>query len=178
MNNEGQNLEKAEGLVKPSLAYKDSFLAATKEFENAGENIYMRGHKPNEDFDQVLLKVKQDENKEQPEGRVPQTQRWLISNGEFVGWTKIRHALNEKLLIEGGHIGYAIRPSRRKDGFGTKILELALKEAKILGLKKVLLTCDDDNLASARIIEKNGGVLENKIEHDGKLKRRYWIEIK
>lgn len=63
-------------------------------------------------------------------------------------------------------------------GFGNKILEQALSEAKKLGIKKVLLTCDDDNIGSAKIIEGNGGVLENKIDVEGKTKRRYWIEIK
>ena len=66
----------------------------------------------------------------------------------------------------------------RNKGYGTKILELALDEAKKLGIEKALLTCEDDNINSAKVIEKNGGVLENKVTGDRKLKRRYWIENK
>ncbi len=178
MKREGQNLEQMEGLVQPSLAYKDSFVEAAKEFESVGENIYMHGTKPDPDFGKLLQKIEQDKGIYQPVGRVPQTQLWFVSGGEFIGWTKIRHILNDKLLKEGGHIGYAVRPSKREMGFGTKMLEQALSEAKKLGIKKVLITCDDGNVGSARIIENNRGVLENKIEIDGKLKRRYWIKIK
>ncbi|OGI95844.1 hypothetical protein A2917_01160 [Candidatus Nomurabacteria bacterium RIFCSPLOWO2_01_FULL_42_17] len=167
------------GLVRPSLVYKDSFIEAAKEFEDAGENIYMRGSKPNDDFNQLLIKIKErEEGANLPADRVPQTELWFVSGGEFIGWTKIRHKTNEKLLQEGGHIGYSIRPSKRKMGFGNKILNLALQEAEKLGMEKVLVTCDDDNEGSARIIENNGGVLENKISIEGKLKRRYWIEFK
>ena len=109
---------------------------------------------------------------------MPATALWLVDNGEFIGSLSLRHRLNENLLKMGGHIGYSIRPSARKRGYGTKILELALPIAKSLGIDKVLVTCDDDNTGSAKIIEKNGGVLENKVEHEGKLKRRYWIENK
>src|SRR6185369_10360943 len=177
-----QNKSKVEqfaGLARPSLMYKDSFLEAVKEFEAVGENIYLHGNKPNEEFDELLLKIKEREEGENlPAGRVPQTELWLVEGDKFIGWTKIRHRLNEKLLLQGGNIGYSIRPSERSKGYGTRILELALSEAKSLGLDKVLVTCDDDNNGSAKIIEKNGRILENKIEDEGRLKRRYWIELK
>jgi predicted acetyltransferase len=87
--------------------------------------------------------------------------------------------LNPDLEIEGGHIGYAIRPSLRKMGYGTLILTLTLEKARALGLRGVLVTCDTENLGSARIIEKNGGVLESvAISPDSNKKiSRYWIEI-
>ncbi len=171
-------LQKSEPeLVKPSLEYRNSFIEAIKEFEAEGENIYMRGTKPDDNFDELLLKIKErEEGINLPANRVPQTELWLVENGEFIGWTKIRHRLNENLLLEGGHIGYAIRPRARKQGYGTKILELSLSVAKKLGIDKVLVTCDDDNISSTKIIEKCGGVLENKIEHEERLKRRYWIQ--
>lgn len=175
MKQKGKN-SKSGRLTKPSLAYKESFLEAVKEFEAKGENVYMHGTKPNANFDELLLKIKErEEGINLPADRVPQTELWFIEDGKFIGWTKIRHRLNDNLLIQGGHIGYAVRPSERNKGYGTKILELALSEAKRLGIDKVLVTCDDDNIGSVKIIEKNGGVLENKVESKGKLKRRYWI---
>jgi len=95
----------------------------------------------------------------------------------LVGVLKLRHYLNEFLEKHGGHIGYGIRPSERRKGYGDKILQLALPEAKKLGLEKVLLTCNDDNLGSISIIEKSGGILQDKIESGGKLTRRYWINL-
>jgi predicted acetyltransferase len=79
----------------------------------------------------------------------------------------------------GGHIDYGIRPKERNKGFGTLILKLTLEKARQIGLKRVLLTCDDDNLASARVIEKNGGILQDKILNEGHKvpTRRYWIDL-
>ncbi len=177
MKNERSKIEQVQGqLLKPSLEYKDSFIEATKEFDASDENFYLHGQRFDGDFDKLLLKIKErEEGKSLPADRVPQTELWFVEDGKLIGWTKIRHRLNKKLLLEGGNIGYSIRPSARNQGYGTRILELALAEAKRMGIEKVLVTCDDDNVGSAKIIEKNGGVLENKIENEGKLKRRYWI---
>ena len=113
--------------------------------------------------------------------RVAQTTYWLVDGGKFIGEIGIRHELNDYLLQYGGNIGYGVRYSCWGKGYGTKMLSLALKKAKNLGLDKVLITCDDDNLASAKVIEKNNGKLENVVENtiDGKtiLTRRYWIEL-
>ncbi|MCD4817877.1 MAG: GNAT family N-acetyltransferase [Candidatus Cloacimonetes bacterium] len=83
----------------------------------------------------------------------------------------------DKLRIEGGHIGYGIRPSARNQGYGTKILELALKKVSEIGIKKVLVTCDKQNIHSARIILKNGGKFDSEIEYNNKIVQRYWIEL-
>ena len=90
----------------------------------------------------------------------------------------IRHRLNAGLLRSGGHIGDGIRPSERGKGLGTSMIALALEECDKLGIKDVLMCCDDDNIASARTIEKNGGVLENKVTDDDGTVRRYWIKRK
>ena len=91
----------------------------------------------------------------------------------------IRQRLNEHLLQIGGHIGYNIRPSERGKGYGNKILELALQEAKDMGIEKIRITCDVDNVASRKIIEKSGGVLDSEIPNPetGVGKLRYWIDI-
>lgn len=94
----------------------------------------------------------------------------------FVGAVNIRHRLNEGLLRTGGHIGDGIRPSERGRGYGTRMIALALDECDRLGIRRVLMCCDRDNRASARTIQKNGGVLENEVEDGGRWVQRYWIE--
>ena len=81
--------------------------------------------------------------------------------------------------MESGHIGYSIHPDERRKGYATEQLRLSLLEARKLGLNKVLVTCDKENIASAKTIQKVGGVLENEvISADGKeIVQRYWIEI-
>ena len=88
-----------------------------------------------------------------PSTFVPHSTFWLINqNKEILGVVNIRHNLTDKLMLDGGHIGYGIRPSKRQKGYATKILELALKESKKLNIKKALVTCDKDNLASSKTI--------------------------
>lgn len=111
------------------------------------------------------------------EGWVPQTTYWLIDDEEFIGEISIRHYLTDSLLRYGGHIGYGIRQSKWNLGYGTKMLALALKKAKTMGLEKVLITCDVDNIGSAKVIENNGGVLENIVEGKKIYTKRYWIEL-
>ena len=95
----------------------------------------------------------------------------------FVGAVNIRHYLNDALLLDGGHIGDGIRPSERNKGLGSKMISLALEECNKLGIKKVLMCCDKNNIASAKTIMKNGGILENEILKDGVIVQRYWIEL-
>ena len=95
----------------------------------------------------------------------------------FVGAVNIRHYLNERLLLNIGHIGVGIRPSERNKGYGTKMVALALEECKKIGLDNVLMVCDKNNTASARTIIKNGGIMENEVEVNGRLWQRYWIKF-
>jgi predicted acetyltransferase len=112
-------------------------------------------------------------------GRVPASEFWLSDDDKFIGRLSLRHELNEYLLKMGGHIGYEIRPSKRRQGYGTEILRLGLEKARELGLLKVLVTCDEDNIGSKKIIEHNGGIFENAIEIEGDPVKnlRYWIVI-
>ena len=98
---------------------------------------------------------------------------WIADGDEVVGFLALRHRLNEWLLNEGGHIGFSVRPSRRREGHAHQALKLALPGAKRLGLDRVLLTCDEDNDGSRLTIEGNGGVYEDS--RNGK--RRYWIAV-
>jgi predicted acetyltransferase len=96
-------------------------------------------------------------------GFVPYHTFWLVQDEtRILGELRLRHRLTEMLAIEGGHIGYNIRPSERRKGYGTLQLRLGLEKARGLRLTRVLVTCDDDNLPSAKIIETNGGVLSGR----------------
>ena len=112
---------------------------------------------------------------------IPQTIYFLMEDGsdEILGQITIRHILNDYLLNIDGHIGYCIRPSKWGKGYATKQLELALDICKSKGMEKVLLTCNSDNYASAAVIKKCGGELENTFaEEDGNIVERYWIRSK
>jgi predicted acetyltransferase len=91
--------------------------------------------------------------------RVAQTNLWLTEGDEFLGRLSIRHRLNRRLRFQGGHIGYSVRPSQRRRGYATLMLRLALPVAHRMGIDPALITCDDTNIASRRVIEANGGRL-------------------
>lgn len=110
---------------------------------------------------------------------VPDTTLFCLDRDRniFVGAVSIRHYLNDKLLKTGGHIGDGIRPGERRKGYATAMIALALEECKKLGITRVLMCCDKNNIGSAKSIIKNGGVLENEIEEDGHIEQRYWIQL-
>nr|WP_314844626.1 GNAT family N-acetyltransferase [uncultured Microbacterium sp.] len=104
---------------------------------------------------------------------------WIVDQGEVVGFLSFRHELNEWLREAGGHIGYSVRATRRRRGYASAALRLGLQRAAEIGLDRVLITCDDDNIGSARTIEGAGGVLQDvsdQTERGHALLRRYWID--
>jgi len=113
-----------------------------------------------------------------PEGWVPCTTSFLEDEGELLGVVNLRHALNDHLRRLGGHVGYAVRPSARNRGHATRMLEAAMAQARGLGLDRILVTCDHDNHASIRVIERCGGELQDEIESEpGRRTLRYWIAL-
>lgn len=115
-----------------------------------------------------------------PSGYVPSYHYIFVDGDQFIGEVHIRTHLTDKLLQYGGHIGYGINPKFWHQGYGTKMLRMAIEQYKdLIEDDKILITCDDDNIASSKIIEANGGILENiviNIVDDKKvLTRRYWI---
>ena len=173
-------------LVLPSTYYKSSYIAAVKEFqEDHSFPLMERTHDKTSipeleaNFENYVEKKKSESRGlNLPEGYIPATTYWLVDQGEFIGSVAIRHHLTANLKKIGGHIGYSIRPSKRGKGYGSKALELALPKARQLGIGRLLVTCDATNTASRKIIEKNGGVLENEVPNPetGVNKLRFWIE--
>jgi predicted acetyltransferase len=106
-----------------------------------------------------------------PASFVPSTTYWWTDDSVYLGRINLRHRLNEHLLEIGGHIGYDIRPSARRRGHATAMLAAVLPRAAALGIEKALVTCDGDNIASRKVIEANGGVLEDRRGE----KLRYWV---
>ena len=109
-----------------------------------------------------------------PEGRVPETVYWIMKGDTIVGIGKLRHYLNDILLKHGGNIGYGIAEDYRGMGIGSKALSLLIEESKKYDQEEILITVDDDNIASCKVVEKNGGILrdtENGCCY-------YWVRIK
>jgi predicted acetyltransferase len=168
-------------LSEPSLDLKDSFLSALEEYRKEGIRLDEGIKDPGDDFTSFVQKLKNDSlGIDLKPDRVPETTYWITDENGYAGRISIRHELNERLLKSGGNIGYGIIPSKRSSKYGTKALELALLKARALGLEKVLLTCDSTNIGSRKIIEKNGGILENEVlGKEGKpSKLRFWIDLK
>lgn len=131
------------------------------------------------DFPAYLARLEELRNEVQPSGRVPGAEFWLEESGSVLACVRLRFRLTEDLEQEGGHVGYDVRPSARRRGYGTSLLRLALPVLRERGIRRIRITCDDDNIGSARIIERNGGVLSGaELSRDsGKLVRQYWIEL-
>lgn len=172
-------------LVEPSVTHKESFLEAVREAQAAGvgqpDTLAWDLEAIEKDFEIILTKLNKSKPPAKlPEGRVPSETLWLVDDEHYIGRVNIRHELNEKLRQFDGHIGYEIRPSEQRKGHGKRILAMALKRARKLGIVQVLMSCDVDNIASRKIIEANGGVMEGG-EHDvsplhDKPIYRFWID--
>ncbi len=166
-------------LVRLKAEYRPLFEDMMEEWLAAGEEIIPGAIAKHDyrDFDGYLSKL--DIKEPTPPGLVPDSTFFALDTeqGRFVGAANIRHRLNDTLLRTGGHIGDGVRPSERGKGYGTEIVRLALEKCREMGIMQVLMTCDKDNIASARTIQKNGGVLENEIEDQGKIVQRYWISL-
>ena len=156
------------------LDYKQEFLVLDGTIDGSG------GLDRFDSYEDWLQKINNDINEKTcGEGRVPSA-LYLVYRKEddkLIGFVQIRHKLNEFLLKKGGHIGDSVRPTERCKGYATEQISLALKECKKLGLEKVLITCSRSNIASAKTILKNNGILENEIKIDGGITQRYWIDL-
>ncbi|WP_407543154.1 GNAT family N-acetyltransferase (plasmid) [Deinococcus radiomollis] len=171
-------------LVIPSVQYKKSSIEAVREAQAAssglGDTLTWNVSEMEADFGAVLEDLRRYEpGRDLPDGFVHSDYRWLVEGDRYLGRVSLRHTLNANLRVFGGHIGYEIRPSARRQGYGTLALRLTLPRAQALGLSQVLVTCDADNYGSCRVIEANSGQLEDEVQLDfyDRLIRRYWIML-
>lgn len=115
-------------------------------------------------------------------GQVPYTVYWLIDGKKFIGTLRLNKKLNKRLRIRGGNIGYVIRPTEIRKGYGKEILRLGLLKARIQGLKKVYIDCRENNVASKKIIEKNGGIFikrkKDKNKKSNPASLHYYFDLK
>lgn len=168
-------------LILPTLECKDMIMNYKREFlENNDSMDGTAGLQNTETFEEWYSAFC-DNLKEETvrDGLVPATTYMAISNEDnrLIGMIDIRHRLNDYLLNFGGHIGYSIRKSERQKGYATEMLSLALIECSKLNMKKILITCNKNNIASAKTIIRNGGILENEISKGNQITQRYWIAL-
>ena len=168
-------------LVLPDVRFHESFLASHREWAGATQDG--AGIDGGEDFESATgFRTYVDgliaqETTPLKEGFVTCTYRWIVEGDEYLGSISFRHELSDFLLNFGGHIGYGVRPSARRRGLASWALGETLATARERRYERVLITCRDDNAASAATIEKHGGLLEDIRTHDGVDMRRYWITI-
>lgn len=168
-------------LIKLTRDYKGEWESLISEFEENNEKLTplaMKGHANT--FEEFLTEASNNSKGiNLPKGFVPSDIYFLVDDNSkyLIGAIDVRHYLNEYLSQYGGNIGYGIRPSERKKGYATQMLYLVLEECKKRKMQKVLITCFKSNIASAHTIIKNGGVLENEVFENEKIKQRYWIQL-
>lgn len=166
-------------LVKLSEEYRQHLSDMMAEWLARERDFSPRAIRKNDylDFEYYLKNL---EIKEEKDGFVPDSVFFCldVDRDVFVGAVNIRHYLTEELLQSGGHLADGVRPSERRKGIATAMIGLALEECRKLGIDRVLMTCDKDNIGSAKSIQNNGGVLENEfINEDGVWEQRYWINL-
>jgi predicted acetyltransferase len=151
--------------------------AYARDFAAAGESGFAL---PGDDPEAFLARVERFEAGEDlPENRVRMTWFWLLRGDRIVASSRIRHELIPTLLLDGGHIGYEVRPSERRRGIGSELLRRTLDEARHIGLRRVLLTTETTNLGSIGVILANGGAFEDTSvsPNTGRTMNRYWIPL-
>lgn len=171
-------------LREPAVDIHSSFVEAMTEFcaegRGGADDDTMIGHeirgggwRTAEGFAGFVARLRADSVAPRQPGWVACTTWWWCEGSAYLGRIALRHALTERLRVVGGHIGYDVRPTARRQGHATAMLAAVLPHARRMDIDAVLLTCDNDNVASRRVIEANGGVLEDEFE--GAL--RYWISL-
>ncbi|MBQ8598536.1 MAG: GNAT family N-acetyltransferase [Oscillospiraceae bacterium] len=167
-------------LVLPEEISQEMFEDFKQEFLDYGvtEGVGVMLEQDFDTWQKQAISYRYEENL--PEGWVPATTFLSIreSDGKLIGRIDVRHRLTEHLLSFGGHIGYAIRPSEQRKGYGKEQLRLALEYCRELGIERALVTCNKLNIASAKTILSCGGKFENEWNNGERITQRYWIDVK
>ena len=160
--------------ITPERRYLASYVEAFDEFQKVGVSTYGLTDARSCDIFEKFDNYRNERNLK-PD-RVGSHYYWLVDDEKdyFIGEVSIRHRLNDALRLCGGHIGYCVRYGEWGKGYATEMLKLAQIKAKELGILEALVTCNDTNSASARVMEKNGFAMEDKVMVDNVLVRRYW----
>lgn len=172
-------------LVRPTIDLFDSWAAAVAEFGDGhvdGSGLTAPVTPDRATLDALIADASRlaDTSIEPPADRVHNDLYWIVDGAEVVGFLSFRHTLNAWLAEAGGHIGYSVRASRRRQGIASAALRLGLDRAREIGLDRVLVTCDVDNEGSYRTIEGAGGVLQDVSDQSERgmgMLRRYWIAL-
>lgn len=168
-------------LVKPDLSYADEIIKYKE--ESLAESPIINGSAGLDRFSSIedwLQELKKRSCEDTvPKGLVPSSTYLAVREKDnyIVGMIDIRHYLNEYLTQVGGHIGYGVRKTERNKGYAKQMLKLALEKCKDLKIKKVLITCDEDNIASEKVILSANAKLEDIRNVDGENKKRFWIDL-
>lgn len=166
-------------LRRLTTADENAFRQAHQEFVEPGFH-FASSFEASQPFAEWLAHIKDREDPAKvPSGRVPVTFMCGFVGGDVVGRVSIRHGLSDSIREVGGHIGYGTVPRFRQQGYATEMLRQSLAFCRKLGLERVLLTCDEDNVGSRKAIELCGGRFERHCADsgDGVKKRRYWIAL-
>lgn len=166
--------------IEATSVVKEEYLDYMTEWKRHGGRIVPASSDAKELSFGQMLQEWEDEKSDQmyEKGFVPATTYFLVDeNHKIYGSLNLRYSLNDHLLKVGGHIGYGVRPSARQKGYASMMLKQVLPICREMGLDKVLITCDQDNIGSAKTIEKCGGILENEVDDNGTIKKRYWITL-
>ena len=168
-------------LVKPDLSYADEIIKYKE--ESLAESPIINGSAGLDRFSSIEIWFEELKKRScedtVPKGLVPSSTYLGVREKDnyIVGMIDIRHYLNEYLTQVGGNIGYSVRKSERNKGYAKQMLKLALEKCKELKIKKVLITCDEDNIASEKVILSANAKLEDIRNVDGENKKRFWIDL-
>lgn len=168
-------------LVKPDLSYADEIIKYKE--ESLAESPVINGSAGLDRFSSIEVWLEELKKRScedtVPKGLVPSSTYLAVREKDnyIVGMIDIRHYLNEYLTQVGGHIGYGVRKTERNKGYAKQMLKLALEKCKELKIKKVLITCDEDNIASEKVILSANAKLEDIRNVDGENKKRFWIDL-
>lgn len=168
-------------LVKPDLSYADEIIKYKE--ESLAESPIINGSAGLDRFSSIEIWFEELKKRScedtVPKGLVPSSTYLGVREKDnyIVGMIDIRHYLNEYLTQVGGNIGYGVRKTERNKGYAKQMLKLALEKCKELKIKKVLITCDEDNIASEKVILSANAKLEDIRNVDGENKKRFWIDL-